>query len=218
MTNNWQQRIAQSGFVLLMLASGFTSADGKAAPISAKKLYFSCSSCHGEHGEGSAPIHAPPIAGQLPAYLSKQLRNFRDGIRGANKGDKYGQQMALMAANLRDNQAIDALAEFAAVMPLTINTQSVSGDIARGKGVYAQCVACHGATGTGNDALLAPRLAGIDDWYLLQQLKHFRSGVRGYALDDVYGKQMRAAVEALDDDALRDVVAYINALKVGAAE
>lgn len=201
-----------------MLASGLPLADAKETPAAAKMLYFSCSSCHGQQGEGRAPIHAPAIAGQLPASLGLQLRNFRDGIRGAHKADKYGSQMALMAANLTDDKAIEVLADFIAAMPVTGNTQSLSGNAAKGKSVYAQCAACHGATGEGNDALLAPRLAAMDDWYLLKQLQHFRSGVRGYAAGDIQGKQMRAAVEALDDAALRDVVAYINTFRVNTVE
>ena len=39
-------------------------------------------------------------------------------------------------------------------------------DAARGKALYAGCVACHGDSGAGNDALQAPALAGLDAVYL----------------------------------------------------
>ena len=70
-----------------------------------------------------------------------------------------------------------------------------------------------GARGEGNDALKAPALAGQSDWYLATQLERFRAGERGFAPEDVQGTQMRAAAAVLpDSSAVKDVVAYINAL------
>ena len=42
----------------------------------------------------------PRLAGLDAAYLERQLRYFRDGIRGAHAGDKTGRQMAMMAATV----------------------------------------------------------------------------------------------------------------------
>jgi cytochrome c oxidase subunit 2 len=39
---------------------------------------------------------------------------------------------------------------------------------------YDQCTRCHGANGGGNQATLAPALAGIERWYLTDQLRVFR--------------------------------------------
>jgi cytochrome c oxidase subunit 2 len=59
----------------------------------------------------------------------------------------------------------------------------------------------------------APRQAGISDWYLLNQLKNFKQGLRGHHPEDLDGKQMRMMAQTLQDDqAMRDVVAYINTL------
>lgn len=38
-----------------------------------------CASCHGEKGSGSENL--PRLAGQLPDYLARQLRNFRNRVR-----------------------------------------------------------------------------------------------------------------------------------------
>jgi cytochrome c oxidase subunit 2 len=38
-------------------------------------------------------------------YMVTQLRNFRQGIRGAHPKDMYGPQMALMAEILSDDKA-----------------------------------------------------------------------------------------------------------------
>ena len=59
----------------------------------------------------------------------------------------------------------------------------------------------------------APRYAGLNDWYLARQLKHFKSGVRGSHPQDYYGKQMGFMGRILrDEQAINDVVAYINTL------
>jgi cytochrome c oxidase subunit 2 len=89
----------------------------------------------------------------------------------------------------------------------------VDGDIKRGRALYAPCVACHGPDALGNDATKAPALAGLNDWYLLGQLRHFKSGVRGASADDVTGAQMAPMMATLEDDqAMKDVVAYIQTL------
>ena len=65
----------------------------------------------------------------------------------------------------------------------------------------------------GNPALNSPRLAGMTDWYMVTQLQKFRDGLRGHHPDDIYGLQMLPFATALpDEQALLDVVAYINTL------
>ena len=59
----------------------------------------------------------------------------------------------------------------------------------------------------------APRLSGVEDWYLTRQLENYKSGVRGSHTQDLYGKQMKLMTIMLrDDQAINDVVAYINTL------
>ena len=75
------------------------------------------------------------------------------------------------------------------------------------------CAMCHGDTGRGVHATNAPRYAGMSDWYLVRQLKNFQSGVRGSHPDDKYGEQMGFMSKQLyGDEAINDVVAYINTL------
>jgi cytochrome c oxidase subunit 2 len=75
------------------------------------------------------------------------------------------------------------------------------------------CAYCHGADGQGIEAMKAPRAAGINDWYLERQLQNFKTGVRGEHPTDHYGKQMTLMAEILQDDqAVKDVVAYLNTL------
>ena len=77
----------------------------------------------------------------------------------------------------------------------------------------ASYAACHGQRGEGNEALGAPGLAALDDWYLIRQLRLYVEGLRGFQPGDTFGLQMRAiAGTAADPQAQRDLAAYIRSL------
>lgn len=71
-----------------------------------KQLYAACASCHGAKGEGKADLQAPALASRTDWYLVTQLKNFRDGLRGADERDTYGAQMRAVIAALPDDKAI----------------------------------------------------------------------------------------------------------------
>lgn len=90
---------------------------------------------------------------------------------------------------------------------------STAPNISAGRASYAACSACHGQNGEGNMALNAPKLSGLDDWYLKRQLQNYKLGRRGTDPKDIFGMQMRGLVATLPDEAAIDnVVAYINSL------
>ncbi|MDX1569765.1 MAG: c-type cytochrome [Xanthomonadales bacterium] len=90
------------------------------------------------------------------------------------------------------------------------------GDPAKGKVLYTTCQACHGAKAEGNEQLNAPALTGLQDWYIIRQLKNFKEGIRGSNPEDIYGAQMRPMAMTLpDDQAIEDVTAYILTLGEG---
>ncbi|MDP6994518.1 MAG: c-type cytochrome, partial [Woeseiaceae bacterium] len=65
----------------------------------------------------------------------------------------------------------------------------------------------------GIQAINAPRMAGMTDWYMASQLKNFREGIRGGHPEDYYGKQMGFMGRQMQDDKqINDVIAYINSL------
>ena len=71
------------------------------------RLYQSCSVCHGDNGEGRWNANAPPLANMSDWYLSNQLSNFQQRIRGGHADDIYGDQMYMLATSLNDDQAIN---------------------------------------------------------------------------------------------------------------
>lgn len=120
--------------------------------------------------------------------------------------------MALMAANVRDEQ-IDPLAQFIAAMPPWPSAIGKREDDPAVAQVFAACAVCHGASGQGLSTNNAPRISGMDSVYLATQLRNFRDGIRGSRDSDTYGQQMRAAMTPrLDDATIEKLAEYIQAL------
>ncbi len=79
----------------------------------------------------------------------------------------------------------------------------------------AICMLCHGTEARGNAAVRAPRIAGMEAWYLKQQLGAYRADLRGTNPDDVPGQEMRIVALGLGDDAAIDrIVAAIARLGI----
>ena len=91
--------------VLLTLGLGSTaSLAGDAEAGKAKSA--TCAACHGPTGVSVNPLW-PNLAGQKEAYLVKQIKAFRDGVRS-------DPTMAPMVAPLTDTDIDDLAAYYAA--------------------------------------------------------------------------------------------------------
>jgi cytochrome c oxidase subunit II len=190
-------------------ASNKTKADAAAG----EAAFAACAACHGAKGEGNPQLNAPKLAGQADWYIARQLRNFKEGRRGAKDEDTYGKQMGAMAQTL-DDAGVANVAAYLASLPDTPAPSTVSGDAERGRSLYTTCAACHGAAGEGVWTTKGPRLAHMSDWYLERQLDNFRKGIRGGHAQDYPGVQMAQIAKALAaDQHTRDVLAYIDSLK-----
>jgi cytochrome c oxidase subunit 2 len=175
--------------------------------------YAVCAACHGQKAEGLQAMNAPKLAGQSGWYLSRQIKAYKNGLRGVHEDDTYGKQMAPMAATLVDDASINNVIAHIKTLPDDVPEPTVSGDAARGAKLASTCAYCHGKNGMGNQAVNAPRYAGMTDWYLERQLQNFKNGVRGAHPQDYYGMQMGFMGRILQDEqAIKDLVAYINSL------
>ena len=189
-------------------AQQYAAVDTTNQPLSNKV----CATCHGGEGQGNPVVGGPSLAGLEPWYLRKQLENFRAGIRGSQKDYIPGNEMQASVARLSDAE-IDDLVNTIAGWRVIENDHTIEGDLSNGESLYANCAACHGADGEGNEALGAPGLVGRNDWYMFRQIKLFKSGYRGVHPDDTAGKLMRPSTQALKSDQdVNDVLAYINSL------
>ena len=66
--------------------------------------FENCAACHGAQGQGLKATNAPRLRGMSDWYLVTQLKNFKHGIRGGDRRDSYGPQMANIAAMLDDDR------------------------------------------------------------------------------------------------------------------
>lgn len=177
---------------------------GKAQPI-VDKL---CGACHGANGTSTSPAY-PNLAGQMPEYINKQLRDFKSGAR----------KNAIMAPNvtkLNDADMLNLAAYFSAQAPKAKLAKEPT-LVAEGKKIYMggnagsgvpACTSCHGPTGAGIPTQF-PRLAGQNAKYVQIQLANFRSGDR---VNDG-GQMMQTIARRLTDAEMRAVAEYISGLR-----
>ncbi len=73
-----KHKILATASALILAASANVAIAGDAAAGKAKAA--SCNACHGATGISAIPTY-PNLAGQKEAYLSKQMKAFKDGTR-----------------------------------------------------------------------------------------------------------------------------------------
>jgi cytochrome c553 len=189
-------------------------APGSADEHRGQALYRLCVACHGQQGEGRADLGAPAIAGLPEWYVSAQLVKFRNGVRGTHPRDTAGMRMRPMARTLPTDDDVKAVARYVGSLPPQAPPPTLTGNAANGAAQYAVCMACHGPDGKGNQQMGAPPLVTASDWYLLTQLRNFKAGVRTpNAAADVGGAMMMPMAAPLDEQAMKDVIAYIQTLR-----
>ena len=205
-----------------------------------KQLFSLCAQCHGDAAEGKQNIGAPAIAGMPAWYVKEQLRKFSVGLRGKHFDDPEGMRMRPMslwltakrhasgeldkerAAFVAEGRPekldpnIENVAAFVASLPATNPAAALTGaNVASGEASWALCGSCHGMQGEGSEPQSAPPLAGQSDWYLLKSLQKFKAMTRGYdGANDSSGAVMAGMSNVLaDEQAMKDVIAYIATLK-----
>lgn len=200
--------------VALCLAAAALSVNAAGDPAKGQPLGSTlCAGCHGADGTAIAPTF-PNLAGQVPEYAVKQLRNFKaaDGKPAARKNDI----MNGMVMTLSDEDMLNLAAYFAA-KPAKAATARAGANVELGqkiwrggiaaKGVPA-CAGCHGAAGHGLPAQY-PRLAGQYADYTEAQLKAFRGGERNNDPEAM----MRMIAEKMNDGEMRAVADYAATLQ-----
>jgi len=182
--------------------------------VRGEALFDLCSQCHGANGAGNPDIEAPSIAGLPGWYVDATLRKFKAGGRGTHPDDISGMRMRPMSMWLRNDEDITHVTAYVATLPPNKPAPLLEGgDAARGAALYAVCIACHMPDGSGNPALGSPPLKYASDWYMLSQLKKFKSGIRGSNPMDANGALMVGMAQTLvDEQAMKDVIAHITTL------
>lgn len=75
------------------------------------------------------------------------------------------------------------------------------------------CTVCHGVQLMGNPIIRAPRLSGMETWYVEQQLRNFSAGVRGLHEDDTIGVDMQPMAAVLTDAQIKAAAVFVNATR-----
>jgi len=197
------------GAVAALVVAGAALAQDKSQSIAAQV----CAACHAADGNSVAAAN-PKIAGQIPEYLQKQLRDFK-----AQDGKKPSRESAIMngmVANLSD-QDMKGLAAFyagQAQKPAAAADKNLAGPgqkLWRGgdsqHGIPA-CAGCHGPAGAGIPAEF-PRLSGQFSEYIAAQLTAFREGKRTNDQNGV----MRGVAAHMNDGQIRAVAEYAAGLR-----
>lgn len=205
-----QQRLLMLAGLIGLALTGTTALAQDTASNSdtARRAIHVCASCHGEKGQ-SSKAGVPSLAGQMPAYVISQLRDFRSQTRveTGTKAYMWGVSALLDDATITDlanYYAAQAPAEGkpgAAALLRTGQQLFVAG--APERGVRA-CAGCHGTHGEG--AAGFPRLAGQRADYVEAQLKVFDTKLRPH------GVLMQAEVKSLKAPELRALAAYVQSL------
>ena len=199
--------------LLALVCAGNALAQGD--PQKGQANYAVCVACHGQNGEGNQVLNSPSIAGQEYWYVVRQLKNFKEGLRGTDPKDLFGMQMRPMAMTLATDADVENVAAYVSKMkPIKPESTLTGGNAEKGKTTYTTiCATCHGPEGKGLQAMNAPNNTIQQDWYLLRQLQNFKEGIRGTNPKDIFGMQMRPmAMTLADEQAMKDVIAYIESL------
>jgi len=128
-----------------------------------------CWSCHGEAGR-SSDSSIPVIWGQNASYIVKQLSDYREGTRDSQIMSSMAESIARdlmpeLAARI-EQRSWPALSNASSSMPSSASLQT--------------CMTCHGddLKGAASPIGYAPRLAGQNEAYLVDQMQAFNGGVR----------------------------------------
>lgn len=217
MTGTMTRHRTTKALALPILALGLAACDATPPPVGMTRgaeLFETCQPCHGDNAEGNADIEAPAIAGLPQWYIEAQLNSFQAGWRGKHAEDLPGLRMRPMAVSLNRDGDIESVAQYVASLDPVYPPSTLHGNAGAGAAQYEQvCVACHGADGLGDEVLRSPPIVQLPDWYLLQELENFRDGSRGANPADTWGITMRANTLAMTDQAMADVIAYVQTLR-----
>jgi cytochrome c553 len=196
-------------------SSCLAAGDATAGRIKAER----CGTCHGSDGN-SAAVTTPKLAGQMPEYLVKQMRDFEAGRRGKCKGLEG-------ESALRSESDIADVAAF--FMAQRITPDAAEGkSIALGEQIYSKgrkpprfvpaCVGCHGLQGAGKrdwnlimsapPSVLPSSIGGQHPAYVAEEIKAFRDGRRS---NDQAAVMRKLAVN-LSDEEIEAVAAYVGAM------
>lgn len=165
-----------------------------------------CAACHGADGNSGTPAN-PKLAQQHPAYLVKQLQEFKSGIRTGTVMKGFAavlsdEDMKNIGAWLASQKAKPGFAKDKELV--TLGERIYRGGIPDRQ--IAACAGCHSPNGAGIPAQY-PRLGGQHADYSEAQLREFRDQKRKNSLP------MTQVAAKMNDTEIKAVSDYIAGLR-----
>ena len=180
-----------------LAAAGVSQAAKPVDVAAGRKKAAACASCHGAEGVSANPVW-PSLAGQQRGYLVSALQAYKAGAR-------RDPLMTEQAKGLSEADMIELAAFYASLSCQSAGSSAAAPVVSAGKAKAATCAACHGAEGvSGNPAW--PSLAGLQEAYLVNALKAYRTGAR-------QNPMMAGPVKGLSDADIGQLAAYYAGLK-----
>ena len=169
----------------------------------------SCAGCHGPSGV-SANKGVPHLAGQRPAYLYAELKEYQSGRRS-------DAAMGGAVKFLNDDALVKVAAYYASLEPAAPTAPpggkpaaAKPDSVQAGKAAVAACAGCHGDTGISKTAGI-PSLVGMDPKYLVAAMNAYKSGQRK-------NDAMKAVLSASTDSDIADMALFYALQKPGRAQ
>ena len=193
--------------VLLIIVTLNAQAAGDA--VAGKEKSAVCAACHGAEGISSIALQ-PNLAGQVPGYISAQLKAYKSGER-ANA-------LMMPQASALSEDDMDDLDAYYASLPASVTSEltdeqkdmAMAGEaIYRGgfaeRGISA-CKSCHGPSGHGIPKNY-PRVSAQRYDYLEAQLLAYKKGER-----TGYNEIMSSIAFGLSELQIKQLAAYMAGL------
>ncbi|RYF14672.1 MAG: cytochrome c4 [Comamonadaceae bacterium] len=165
-----------------------------------------CAACHGAGGNSGTPAN-PKLSQQHPAYIVKQLQEFKSGKRPSPIMQGFAaqltdQDMVNIGAYLGTQKAKAGFAKDKELV--TLGEKLYRGGLQSRQ--LPACAGCHSPNGAGIPAQY-PRLSGQHADYTASQLVAFRDGIRKNS------PQMSQIAAKMSDREIRAVSDYIAGLR-----
>lgn len=190
------------------------SAPAAVAPTAAKpdaaagqaKYDSVCAACHGAGGNSGTPVN-PKLSQQHPAYIVKQLQEFKSGKRASPVMQGFAAQLS--------EQDMKNIAEYVGKQEAKPGFAKDRELVTLGEKIYRggiqsrqlpACAGCHSPNAAGIPAQY-PRLSGQHADYTAGQLVAFRDGARKNST------QMAQIAAKLNDREIKAVADYIAGLR-----
>jgi cytochrome c553 len=171
-----------------------------------EQVAATCVACHAADGSRGLPAN-PILAGQHPEYLTKQLIEFKAGVR--KNAIMQGFASLLSEEDMKHVSAFYASKTAKPGVSTNKDTIALGESIYRGgikaKGIPA-CAGCHSPNGAGIP-VQNPRVQGQHAEYSNAQLQAFRSGLRAN------NAQMMGIAAKMNDAEMAAVADYIAGLR-----